>query len=90
MVRSPKIDRWSSRSHIRERTLQDCLKRLGKKLLVWRHSIKLLLDECIDRKLSREFPGYEVKTVRQMTSSADWLAIVYFWIGQISKANSFR
>ncbi len=22
MVRSPKIDRWSSRSHIRERTLQ--------------------------------------------------------------------
>ncbi len=23
MVRSPKIDRWSSRSHIRERTLQD-------------------------------------------------------------------
>jgi len=28
--------------------------------------MKLLLDECIDRKLSREFPGYEVKTVPQM------------------------
>ncbi len=24
MVRFPKIERWSSRSHIRERTLQDC------------------------------------------------------------------
>ncbi|MFM7479201.1 MAG: hypothetical protein ACKO2T_26690 [Microcystis aeruginosa] len=23
MVRSPKIDRWTSRSHLRERTLQD-------------------------------------------------------------------
>ncbi|MDG2990658.1 DUF5615 family PIN-like protein [Candidatus Synechococcus calcipolaris G9] len=28
--------------------------------------MKLLLDECIDRRLSREFPGYEVKTVPQM------------------------
>ncbi|HEY9768953.1 MAG TPA: DUF5615 family PIN-like protein [Coleofasciculaceae cyanobacterium] len=28
--------------------------------------MKLLLDECIDRKLAREFPGYEVKTVPQM------------------------
>ena len=28
--------------------------------------MKLLLDECIDRKLTREFPGYEVKTVPQM------------------------
>ncbi|MDY7047679.1 MAG: hypothetical protein RPG89_03400 [Microcystis panniformis WG22] len=69
MVRSPKIDRWSSRSHIRERTLQD-----------WRAA-----TQCL-----RHRTGYEVKTVRQMTSSADWLAIVYFWIGQISKANSFR
>ena len=28
--------------------------------------MKLLLDECIDRKLAREFSGYEVKTVPQM------------------------
>lgn len=28
--------------------------------------MKLLLDECIDRKLVREFSGYEVKTVPQM------------------------
>jgi predicted nuclease of predicted toxin-antitoxin system len=28
--------------------------------------MKLLLDECIDRKLVREFPDYEVKTVPQM------------------------
>lgn len=28
--------------------------------------MKLLLDECIDRKLAREFPGYEVQTVPQM------------------------
>lgn len=28
--------------------------------------MKLLLDECIDRKLARAFPGYEVKTVPQM------------------------
>ena len=28
--------------------------------------MKLLLDECIDRKLAREFVGYEVKTVSQM------------------------
>lgn len=28
--------------------------------------MKLLLGECIDRKLAREFPGYEVKTVPQM------------------------
>jgi len=28
--------------------------------------MKILLDECIDRKLAREFPGYEVKTVPQM------------------------
>jgi len=28
--------------------------------------MKLLLDECIDRKLAREFPGYDVKTVPQM------------------------
>lgn len=27
--------------------------------------MKLLLDECLDRKLG-EFPGYEVKTVLQM------------------------
>jgi Domain of unknown function (DUF5615) len=28
--------------------------------------VKLLLDECIDRKFSRELVGYEVKTVPQM------------------------
>ncbi|MBD2043898.1 DUF5615 family PIN-like protein [Microcoleus sp. FACHB-672] len=28
--------------------------------------MRLLLDECIDRKLAREFVGYEVKTVPQM------------------------
>jgi hypothetical protein len=28
--------------------------------------MKLLLDECIDRKLAKEFVGYEVKTVPQM------------------------
>ncbi|KAM3092175.1 hypothetical protein ACKFKG_23030 [Phormidesmis sp. 146-35] len=26
----------------------------------------LLLDECIDRRLARDFVGYEVKTVPQM------------------------
>jgi hypothetical protein len=28
--------------------------------------VTLLLDECIDRRLAREFVGYEVKTVPQM------------------------
>ncbi|PSB14146.1 hypothetical protein C7B65_26725 [Phormidesmis priestleyi ULC007] len=28
--------------------------------------MKLLLDECIDRKFARELLGYEVKTVPQM------------------------
>ena len=28
--------------------------------------MKLLLDECIDRKLTREFIKYDVKTVTQM------------------------
>lgn len=28
--------------------------------------MKLLFDECIDRKFTREFVGYEVKTVPQM------------------------
>jgi hypothetical protein len=28
--------------------------------------MKLLLDECIDRKFAREFPRYKVKTVPQM------------------------
>jgi len=28
--------------------------------------MRLLLDECIDRKLAREFTGYQVKTVPQM------------------------
>jgi Domain of unknown function (DUF5615) len=34
--------------------------------LAWLHSMKLLLDECIDRKFAREFAGYEVKSVPQM------------------------
>ena len=28
--------------------------------------MKILLDECIDRKLAREFIGYDVKTFPQM------------------------
>ncbi len=28
--------------------------------------MKLLLDECIDRKLAKEFVDYEIKTVPQM------------------------
>jgi hypothetical protein len=28
--------------------------------------VKLLLDECIDRRLSRDLVGYDVKTVPQM------------------------
>jgi len=28
--------------------------------------MKILLDECIDRKLAREFADYEVRTVPQM------------------------
>lgn len=28
--------------------------------------MKILLDECIDRRLAREFSDYEVKTVPQM------------------------
>lgn len=43
-----------------------CLKKLENGLGVRQHSMKILLDECIDRKLAREFSGYEVKTVPQM------------------------
>lgn len=28
--------------------------------------MRLLLDECIDRRLMREFTGYDIKTVPQM------------------------
>jgi hypothetical protein len=28
--------------------------------------VKLLLDECLDWRLRRELPGYEVKTVQEM------------------------
>ena len=28
--------------------------------------VKILLDECIDRRLAKDFVGYEVKTVPQM------------------------
>jgi hypothetical protein len=30
------------------------------------HNMKVLLDECIDRRLAREIVGYDVKTVPQM------------------------
>ena len=32
----------------------------------WLHSMKILVDECIDRKLTREFVDHEIKTVPQM------------------------
>jgi hypothetical protein len=35
-------------------------------LLGWGLEVRLLLDECIDRRLAKEFVGYEVKTVPQM------------------------
>lgn len=28
--------------------------------------MKLLLDECVDRRFAKDLPGYEVKTVPQM------------------------
>jgi hypothetical protein len=28
--------------------------------------VKILLDECVDRRLARELAGHEVKTVPQM------------------------
>jgi hypothetical protein len=34
--------------------------------LGWGLEVRLLLDECIDRRLVKEFVGYEVKTVPQM------------------------
>jgi hypothetical protein len=33
--------------------------------------VKVLLDECVDWRLSRDIPGHEVKTARQM----GWTAI---------------
>lgn len=33
--------------------------------------MKVLLDECVDWRLSREIPGHEVKTARQM----GWLTV---------------
>lgn len=35
-------------------------------MLVWLHSMKLLWDECIDRRLARELVDCEVRTVPQM------------------------
>ena len=32
----------------------------------WLHSMKIIVDECIDRKLTREFVDHEIKTVPQM------------------------
>jgi hypothetical protein len=34
--------------------------------LEWGLEVRLLLDECIDRRLAKEFADYEVKTVPQM------------------------
>jgi hypothetical protein len=33
--------------------------------------VRILLDECIDWRLSRDIPGHDVKTARQM----GWMAI---------------
>jgi predicted nuclease of predicted toxin-antitoxin system len=33
--------------------------------------MKILLDECINRRLAREFVGYDIKTVPQV----DWAGI---------------
>ncbi|MBE9045623.1 DUF5615 family PIN-like protein [Pleurocapsales cyanobacterium LEGE 10410] len=41
--------------------------------------MKLLLDECIDRRLAREFSGQNIKTVSQMgwsgTKNGELLAL---------------
>ena len=41
-------------------------KLLKRRLLSWLRSVKILLDECIDRKLAKQLPEHEVKTVPQM------------------------
>jgi hypothetical protein len=33
--------------------------------------VKILLDECVDRRLARDLAGHEVKTARQM----GWTAV---------------
>ncbi|MBD2663344.1 hypothetical protein B6N60_03221 [Richelia sinica FACHB-800] len=42
--------------------------------------MKLILDECIDRRLTKEFIGYEIKTVPQMgwegTKNGKLLALI--------------
>jgi hypothetical protein len=42
--------------------------------------MKIILDECIDRRLSREFTGYDIKTVPQMgwsgTKNGKLLALI--------------
>ncbi|TAE60035.1 MAG: hypothetical protein EAZ76_11115 [Nostocales cyanobacterium] len=42
--------------------------------------MKLILDECIDRRLAKEFIGYEIKTVPQMgwagTKNGKLLALI--------------
>ncbi|GCL36943.1 MAG: DUF5615 family PIN-like protein [Sphaerospermopsis kisseleviana] len=42
--------------------------------------MKLILDECIDRRLTQEFIGYEIKTVPQMgwagTKNGKLLALI--------------
>lgn len=43
-----------------------CWKKWGNRFLASQHSLKLLLDECMDRRLAREFVGYAIQTVPQM------------------------
>ncbi|MBE9156964.1 DUF5615 family PIN-like protein [Nodosilinea sp. LEGE 06152] len=42
--------------------------------------MRLLLDECIDRRLARDFAGYDIKTVSEMgwagTKNGQLLALV--------------
>jgi predicted nuclease of predicted toxin-antitoxin system len=41
-------------------------KLLKRRLLIWLHSVKILLDECIDRRLAEQLSGHEVKTLPKM------------------------
>lgn len=41
-------------------------KLLKHRLLSWLRSVKILLDECIDKRLAKHLSGHEVKTVPQM------------------------
>lgn len=43
--------------------------------------MKILLDECIDRRLAKEFDGFEIKTVQEMK----WSGILKL-VSKIKKA----